>query len=297
MSEIVDRIMTLDNAHLSNVINKNIITIGDTDITILSVVYFGISIFFTVVFLGLNGAFFRRLQSRADSANVSSLYILQRFSHYLLITIGLLVSLSAIGIDFTHLALLATALSVGLGFGLQSIFNNFFSGIIILLERSMRVGDYIELDGGISGIVKEINIRSTLVKTRNNVDVLVPNSEFVNGRVSNWTLGDPFTRYQIPFGVAYGTDKEKVKEAALQAAKNVPLTLNQAGMEPDVWLVNFGESSLDFQLVVWVDPRKNTRPGGITALYLWELETALNEHNIEIPFPQRDLHIKSGNLS
>lgn len=285
--------MKLDSAQLSEIINKKIIVIGDTDITILSVIYFGLSILFTITVIGLNGKFFRRLQAKADSANISSLYILQRFSHYLLLALGIFISLSAIGIDFTHLALLATALSVGLGFGLQSIFNNFFSGIIILLERSMRVGDYIELEGGISGVVKEINIRSTLIKTRNNVDVLVPNSEFVNSRVSNWTLSDPYTRFEIPFGVAYGSDKEKVREAALQAAKNVPLTLYETGKEPDVWLVNFGESSLDFQLVVWVDPRKNTRPGGISALYLWELESSLKAFNIEIPFPQRDLHIKT----
>lgn len=289
--------MNIQNPELNELLNNTIVMIGDIKISLFSIILFSVSLLLTFGILVLNGKFFRRLQSKADEENIPSLYILQRFSHYILITLGLFFSLSTLGLDLTHLALLATALSVGLGFGLQSIFNNFFSGIIILLERSLRVGDYIELQGDVSGIVKEINIRSTLIRTRNNVDILVPNSEFVNGRVANWTLGDPYCRFQIPFGVAYGSDKDLVRKAAFEAAKKVPLTMYGPIRDPDLWLVKFGDSSLDFELVVWVDLRKNTRPGGITAWYLWELESALKEFNIEIPFPQRDLHIKSGDLN
>jgi small-conductance mechanosensitive channel len=182
---------------------------------------------------------------------------------------------------------------VGIGFGLQSIFNNFFSGIIILLERSLKVGDYVELDDKIRGVVKEVNVRSTLISTPNNLDILVPNSEFVSKSVINWTLNDPHCRFRIPFGVAYGTDKELVKRSVVEAALTLDMTLNKGDKKPDVWLVNFGDSSLDFELIVWVNTKKNKHPGGITAAYLWEIHSALERNGIEIPFPQRDLHIKS----
>lgn len=280
----------------NELISQEIVVVGETQITLLSISLCILTLAFMTLVVSLNTRFFNRVRSRTDENNLASLYILQRFSHYIIIAIGVFVALTTLGVDLTHLALLATALSVGIGFGLQSIFNNFFSGIIVLLERSLKVGDFIELDGGIAGTVQEINIRSTMVRTRNNIDIVVPNSEFVNGRVSNWTLGDTFSRFQIPFGVAYGTDKEKVKKAVLEAAEKVPMTLYGEGREPDVWLVNFGDSSLDFQLVVWVELRTNTRPGGIIAQYLWEIESSLKEHQIQIPFPQRDLHIKSGRL-
>lgn len=277
----------------SSYLKYEVLSVGETQITLSNILLFVIALALTLLAVQLNRRVFARFTSKAESEHEASYYVLQRFSHYLVIAVGALLCLSTLGIDMTHLALVATALSVGLGFGLQSIFNNFFSGIIILLERSLKVGDFIELDGGISGTVQEINIRSTLVRTRNNIDILVPNSEFVNGRVTNWTLGDPTFRLQIPFGVAYGTDKELVRKAVMEAAKRVPFTIDLPDKRPDLWLVNFGESSLDFELVVWVDPKKNTRPGGMRASYFWEIETSLKEHGIEIPFPQRDLHIKS----
>lgn len=272
-------------------LNQPLLTIGSTVISLYSVLLFLAALLFTWLCTRLSQRFFIRARSRSDPGSAPSLYIIERFTHYLILAIGLIVALSALGIDISHLALLATALSVGIGFGLQSIFNNFFSGIIILLERSLKVGDFIELDNDISGFVQEINIRSTRILTRDNLDVLVPNAEFVSGRVTNWTLGDPTRRLQVPFGVAYGSDKTKVRQAALEAAARVEFTLDEPGREPDVWLVNFGESSLDFQLVVWVDPRKNTRRITMHSAYLWELETSLAEYRINIPFPQRDLHI------
>ncbi len=287
--------MQLEN--LSEFLSFTVLKFGESTILVSNLI--GFLFVLVVIFLLLKGnrRFFERLRSKADENDAPSIYVLERFCHYAFLALGLVVALSALGIDMTHLALLATALSVGIGFGLQSIFNNFFSGIIILFERSLKVGDFIELDNSMCGTVMEINIRSTRIKTRDNLDVLVPNSEFVNGRVTNWTLDDPVRRVIVPFGVAYGSDKELVKTAALEAAERVPFTLygeNNIGksISPDVLLANFGDSSLDFQLVVWVDPRKNPRPGALVATYLWEIETSLAEHNIEIPFPQRDIHIK-----
>lgn len=152
-----------------------------------------------------------------------------------------------------------------------------------------------ELSTGLAGEVKAINVRSTLVTTTDMVDILVPNSEFVNGQVINWTLTDASRRIHIPFGVAYGSDKDIVRKAALEAANNTPHTLrNRLNRDPEVWLINFGDSSLDFELVVWVQPQAVKKPQRVRAAYYWELETALRKYGVEIPFPQRDLHIRGG---
>ena len=208
-----------------------------------------------------------------------------------------MIALDAIGIDLTALAVFSGALGVGIGFGLQAIFSNMVAGLILLFEQSIKVGDFIDLTDGITGEVKEINIRSTLVTTNDNVDVLVPNSEFINGRVTNWTLRDARRRTRFAFGVAYGSDKELVRKAVLEAAEEVPHTLSDVpGFEPQVWLVNFGDSSLDFELVVWLKPDSVKRPGAVQAAYNWAIETKLQKYSLEIPFPQRDLHIRSGEL-
>jgi len=232
----------------------------------------------------------------SDSAGTqASLYTVGRLSHYAIIIFGLFIALSSIGLDFSNLALVAGALSVGIGFGLQSIVNNFVSGLIILFEHSLRVGDYIELDTGLTGTVKAINVRSTLINTNDNIDIVVPNSEFVTTRLTNWTLGERILRVRIPFGVAYGSDKELVKKAALEAATEVPYTLtHMKGREPDIWLVEYGDNSLNFLLLVWVNRQGARRPTRTRAAYLWALETKLSEHGIEIPFPQRDLHLRTG---
>lgn len=205
---------------------------------------------------------------------------------------AIMLALSAARVNLTGLAVLTGAIGVGIGFGLQSIFQNFIAGIIILLEKSLKVGDFIDLESGITGEVKEINVRSTLVTTNDNVDILVPNSEFIAGRVTNWTLRETYRRVRISFGVAYGTDKELVRKAVLEAADRVPYTLKtNEKRAPQVWLVGFGDSSLDFELVVWLSDDAVRRPGAVNAAYNWEIETSLAQYGIEIPFPQRDVHI------
>ena len=206
-------------------------------------------------------------------------------------------AMNIIGVDLTAFAVFSGAIGVGIGFGLQAIFSNLVAGIIMLIEQSVKVGDFVELESGLMGEVKEINIRATLVRTGMNVDILVPNSEFINSRVTNWTLRDAFVRTRIPFGVAYGTDKELVKKAALEAADAVPHMLTGPDASaPQVWLVGFGESSLDFELVLMLKPEAVKRPGAVKADYNWALETALSKYGIEIPFPQRDLHMRTGTL-
>jgi len=237
----------------------------------------------------------RRVGLSESSGTQASLYTVSRLTHYVIIILALFIALSSIGLNFGNLALVAGALSVGIGFGLQSIVNNFVSGLIILFEHSLRVGDYIELDTGLTGTVKAINVRSTLINTNDNIDIVVPNSEFVTTRLTNWTLGERTLRVRIPFGVAYGSDKELVKQAALEAAEEVPYTLsNTKTRETDVRLVEFGDNSLDFLLLVWVNRQGARSPTKTRSAYLWALESKLSEYGIQIPFPQRDLHLRSG---
>ena len=237
----------------------------------------------------------RRVGQKESQGTQASLYTLSRLSHYTIIIVAVFIALTSMGLDFTNLALVAGALSIGIGFGLQSIVNNFVSGLIILFERTLRVGDYIELDTGLTGTVKGINVRSTLINTNDNIDIVVPNSEFVSTRLTNWTLGEHILRVRIPFGVAYGSDKELVRKAAIEACDEVPYTLmHMRGREPDVWLVEYGDNSLNFLLLVWVNRQGARRPTRTRAAYLWALETKLNEYGIEIPYPQRDLHLRSG---
>jgi len=205
---------------------------------------------------------------------------------------AVVISLRLIGVDLTALAVFTGALGVGIGFGLQSIFQNFVAGIIIIFERTLKVGDFIDIDGEVRGEVKEINIRSTLIRTNDNIDMLVPNSEFVNNRVINWTLREAKRRLHVPVGVAYGSDKDLVKKAILEAADQVEFTLKGVkSRQPDVWLVNFGDSSLDFELIVWLTDEATKKPARVHAAYCWAIDTALAKYGITIPFPQRDLHI------
>ncbi len=235
-----------------------------------------------------------RVGERRGAISQSSLYTFGRLVHYTVLSVGILIGLSSIGIDFTKFALFASALGVGIGFGLQTLISNFVAGLIILFEKSLKVGDFVELESGVTGEVREINMRSTLLTTNDNVDILVPNSEFVGGRVTNWTMREAYRRIRVSFGVAYGTDKEMVKKAALEAAAEVRWTLKGVkGRQSQVWFVEFGDSSLNFELVVWLTPEAVKRPGAVNAAYLWEIESKLREYAIEVPFPQRDLHLRS----
>lgn len=234
--------------------------------------------------------------NRIDTLKESTIYALSRISRYVVWLIGVILGLNFIGFDMGSLILMGGALGVGIGFGLQNIFSNLVSGIIILLERTLKVGDFVDLQSGVMGRVSEINIRYTRITTNDAVDIIVPNSEFINGRVTNWTFGEMLRRAHIPFGVSYGTDKNIVRTAALKAAASLPFTIESEQYKSDVWLVNLGDSSLDFELVVWIGLDGIRSPAMVHAKYLWAIETELRSAGIEIPFPQRDLYLRSGPL-
>lgn len=227
----------------------------------------------------------------------STFYLISRLLRYIIWITATLVGLSYIGFNLTGLAFIGGAIGVGIGFGLQNIVSNFISGIILILEKSLKLGDFIEMSSGTTGIVKEIGLRYSRITTRDNIDILVPNSEFINGQVTNWSFSEKQRRIHVPFGVAYGVDKEQVKSAVLKAASMVDGAITDDPNRPaEVWLTEFGDSSLNFELVIWVGNELMSRPARTRALFLWEIETQLGEYGIEIPFPQRDLHIRSGQL-
>ena len=235
----------------------------------------------------------REFGRRREPGRAAAFYAVGRMLHYLLVVIGAMIALEILGIDLSRLTLFVSALGVGLGFGLQGVIGNFVSGLIILFERHLKNGDFVELESGVTGEVREINFRATRITTNDNIDMLVPNMEFANGRVVNWTLKEMSRRLRIKFGVSYGADKSKVREAALQAAAAVPFTRTDEEHRPQVWLVGFGDSSLDFELVVWLLPEAIKRPATVHAAYCWAIDDALRAASIEIPFPHRDLHLRS----
>lgn len=208
---------------------------------------------------------------------------------YVIWTMGIIFALNAFGFNSTTLMVVLGALGVGLGFGLQTIFNNFVSGIILLFERPIQVGDDIETNG-IMATVKKINVRSTIVQTYDNASLIIPNSDLISSQVTNWSFKDRRLRRNISVGVAYGSDIELVKQTLLEVAENTPRVLKSP--KPDVIFKDFGDNSLVFGLRIW------TR---VTYFYAVETEVRFmidrlfRERNIVIAFPQRDIHIVSGN--
>ncbi|MEM5535259.1 mechanosensitive ion channel domain-containing protein [Neptuniibacter pectenicola] len=250
-------------------------------------------IILTFVIASFVKKWFKYLAKTRAVLSHDQMYIIVRLAHYVIIVAGLLMAVASLGIDISKLALIASALGIGIGLGLQGIVNNFVSGVAIMLERSLKVGDFIELDTGITGEVMEIHMRATLIRTNDNVDILIPNADLTNSNVINWTLEESIRRFRIPVGVAYGSDKDLVKQAMLEAAAVVPYTLTLKGKEPIVWMTGFGDSSLDFTLGVWVTADQVKRPTAIMSDYLWAIDDAFRKYKIEIPFPQRDLHLRS----
>jgi small-conductance mechanosensitive channel len=211
-----------------------------------------------------------------------------RLVHYVLIFVGFSMGLVILGFDFTKLTIMLSALGVGIGFGLQSIVNNFISGLILLFERPVRVGDTIEL-GDKWAEIKKIGLRATTVQTFDLADLIVPNADLVTNQVANWTLTNRQVRLIIPVGVAYGSDVSLVMETLMACPKaNEKVAKTPA---PQVLFLSFGESSLDFELRVWVldsDHRLKVR----SDLHQ-EIDRRFRDAKIEIAFPQRDLHVRS----
>ncbi|WP_457600625.1 mechanosensitive ion channel family protein [Hydrogenivirga sp.] len=211
-------------------------------------------------------------------------------------------SLVELGITWKVMVPLAGALGIGLGFGLQTIFNNYVSGFILLLSKNIKVGDLVEIEGSagytigrrsetVFGKVVNISILTTVIRTNDNLEVAIPNSEFISGRIINYSLSDPYIRVRIPFGVSYSSDPKKVKEILLRVAQESNLVLEEP--RPNVWFYEMGDSALIFYLLVWVDIRKFWRMRALRSEIYFKAWEELKKEGIEIPFPQRDVWFKN----
>jgi potassium efflux system protein len=217
-----------------------------------------------------------------------SRYTINAILRYIVVTIGVIAVLNIIGLNWSKIQWLVAALSVGLGFGLQEIVANFFSGLIILFERPVRVGDTITV-GQLTGTVSKVRIRATTITDWDRKEIIVPNKAFITEQVVNWTLSDPITRVVIPVGVSYGSDVQLATRVMEQALANMPLVLDEP--EPKVYFMGFGDSSLNFNLYVFSRQLADRLP--LMHAVHEQILAALRENGIEIPFPQRDLHVKS----
>jgi small-conductance mechanosensitive channel len=234
---------------------------------------------------------FNRLLTKSGLDRALQYAISQIVSNVVLI-VGIIIVLENTGIHLGALAVFAGAVGVGVGFGLQNITSNFISGLVILAERPITIGDRIEV-AGIAGQVQQIRARSTVILTNDNIAMIVPNTKFIDSPVTNWTYGDPRVRFRVPVGVAYGSDVNKVREVLIAAAREHPATLNEP--EPNAYLEKFGESSIDFELVAW-SQEMSYRPRRFKSDLNFLIDKHLRAAGIEIPRPQRDLHIRSGVL-
>ncbi len=260
-----------------------------------------ISLFSILLALGLVAAFI--IGARLLSDLLSSRFLpgigidpttstsLGTLVRYCLVVIGFFVGLSSLGFDLSTLKIILGALGVGVGFGLQNVVNNFASGLIILVERKVKLGDIVRI-GETDARVITIGLRSSVVHTRAGHDIIIPNSDLVGSQVTNFSYRDRFVRVDIPVGVSYASDPDQVQDILLDAAKEESRVLEQPA--PDVLFRQYGNSSIDFELRVWID-EPWVFPSVRSALY-FSIWYRLKQANIEIPFPQRDLHVRSGEL-
>jgi len=228
-----------------------------------------------------------RLMSRRPGAPPGAVYAVGRIVQYVVLTGGTLVCLDTLGVNLGTLAALGALLSVGIGFGLQNITQNFISGIILLVERPIQKGDFVMV-GDVVGTVTEIEMRATKIVSRDGVAMIIPNSEFISGRVFNQSHPTTRKRVHVAVGVAYGSDTRLVREALLEVAGRNEHVLRDPA--PAVFFKNFGDSSLDFDLAVWLE-QPDSEPT-VTSDLRFEIERLFREKGIEIPFPQRELRIR-----
>lgn len=282
--------MEFDFNHIRKLLNFAIFHVKGKDFTLLTLLYLLVTVF-VLVFVARKITFFldnKVLKNRITEPGTRAAIV--TIVRYAILLFGGLAIFNSVGFDLGAFGWLLGALGVGLGFGLQNITSNFVSGIIILFERPIKIGDRIQV-GDISGDVISISMRSTTIVTNDNISVIVPNSQFINDNVTNWSHNDRRVRFHYPVGVAYKENPEKVKEIVLNVARKHTGVL--ASPAPDFWFVEYGDNALNFELVVWTSTYIQ-KPVVLKSELYYEIFKEFEKHAIEIPFPQRDLHLRSG---
>ena len=279
-SDIIKVIHEIMNFKLFE-INQTVITLAS--LIVFSFVFAAFSVLSRVVRRLLRGQVFPRL-----SIDEGTQYTLGRIIHYIIMIIGAVVAFQFVGINLTGLAVVLGFLSVGIGFGLQNGTSNFVAGLILLFERPIKVGDRVTV-GDKEGDVMEINIRSTTIRTLNNIAVIVPNSEFISATVVNWSYGDQRVRLEIDVGVSYESDLETVLRTLYEVATQHGEILQVP--PPEVLHMGFGDSAWNMRLRAWISrPQRHLQ---IRSEINCAIVKKFRENGVEIPFPQRDLHVRS----
>jgi small-conductance mechanosensitive channel len=273
-------------AGLSTVFNKTI-NIGEINFTLWDITVFVIVLLAAFAFTNTVKFFLQEDVLPRFSMQRGLPDALLKMVQYTMLLGGFLMAMAAAGLDLNRFTFLAGAFGVGVGFGLQNIFNNFASGLILLFERPINVDDIIEI-GGVSGQVKHIGIRSSMIRTAQGAEIIIPNSNFVSSQFTNWTYSDLYRRIDLKVGVAYGTEPERVMKLLKDAALDAPGIEKEP--EPMVVFRGFGDNSLNFELRCWVLATGLVEAESDLGV---AVEAALRRAGIEIPFPQLDLHLRS----
>ena len=277
------------------ILSEPIFTVNGTPITAFKIIL----AFFIFIIGGFGGGFYKtsikKIANNSKSINLATRTILANIGYYVILLTAFFIALNVLGIDLSSIALVAGALSVGIGFGLQNIVSNLVSGIILMFERSIKIGDFVELSGTVHGHITDIRMRSTTLNTNGNIDVIVPNRNFIESNVINWTMHDKVKRFDIPFGVAYGNKPEHVIAVIVEAVVNsgYPDIIESHDKKTSVLMSGMGSSSVDFSLQVWIHGEEILAPSKTISRFLIIIYNTLNAHGIEIPFQQHDVHIKS----
>jgi potassium-dependent mechanosensitive channel len=286
--------MTLESIlqHIIAIMQAPIIHIGQTPVTLGGV--FG-CIGIVVVACSLSGLAQRAMTHRlVDKLGLQPgiAYALRRFVHYGILCIGFVIAAQCVGLNLSSLTVVLGFLSVGIGFGLQNITANFISGLILLIERPINIGDMVSVEehgNTVLGRVKQVNMRSTEIRTVDNVSIIMPNSHFIENPVTNWSIGDLRVRIHMNVGVAYGSDVARVTDVLTRVAAEHPDVLEEP--QPEVRFLAFGDSSLDFALLAWIG-----RPGKqwqVQSDLYYAIDAGFRQAGVTIPFPQRDLHVQT----
>ncbi len=266
-----------------------VVPIFDAPITLGGLFAATVGFYLWIVLLDALKDFLQPLLSRGNHSNPGAVQASLALWGYVMIAVGLVIVMRVIGLNVTTVAAITGGLSVGVGFALQDVLKNFLGGIILLFEGTVRPGDWVEI-GGKEGEVDKISIRSTVVSTFDNVELIVPNQDWLNTTVTTYTRTSRRCRTRVPIGVSYSSDVRQVQEILIETALSHPDILHDPA--PVAPLFNFGDSSIDFVVLAWVeDALLKGKVASELRLMIWD---AFQEHGIEIPFPQRDLHIRNG---
>ena len=273
---------------LEELINFELLKTDNIEITVSSVIVVILVLLATIIGLKIIRGFFTRYIKKQESERRSywSVYLILRYVVWVVVFI---LMLETSGVKISVLLASITALLVGVGFGIQQLFSDMASGIVLIFERNLQINDIIELDDGTVGKVLQIGLRTSRLKTRDDVILVVPNSKFVNDTIINWSQMDYNTRFSVKVGVAYGSDIKLVTRLLLECTNNIKNISTHP--KPFVRFNDFGDSSLDFQVYFWV--RESFLVEHTKSEIRYAIDDAFKKHGIQIPFPQRDVHIKT----